>query len=286
VLITGESGTGKEIFAQAIHNASGREGEFVPVNCSAIPRDLIESELFGYEKGAFTGALENGKIGKFELANNGTMLLDEIGDLPLSMQPKILRIIEDGIFYRVGGNTALKVNVRVLASTNRDLRHMMEKNQFRRDLYYRLNSVHIDLPPLRHRQRDISILVKKFIQDYCTTYKMNLFEMPQSTIEELMAYPWEGNIRELRNIIERYVIMKKNDIDNLDFTQLTSLDPVVKNEELQTDLAVQMAEFEKKWIQKVFEACENNQAKAARMLGIPRTTLIYKMKRHNMYVDK
>jgi PAS domain S-box-containing protein len=284
VLITGESGTGKELFAQSIHNESKRKGKFVPVNCSAIPKDLIESELFGYEKGTFTGALSEGKIGKFELANNGTILLDEIGDLPLGMQPKILRILEDGIFYRVGGSTAVKVDVRIVASTNSDLKKMMEKGVFRKDLFYRLNSVHIDLPPLRERQRDIPLLINKFVEEFTTGYKMNLFEMPSKMIADLSNLKWEGNIRELRNIIERYVIMTKNGIKEPDLPVLTAFESATTEENLQTDLARQIENFEKRWIVRVLDSVDGNQSRAAKMLGVPRTTLIYKMKKHHIHV--
>lgn len=284
VLITGESGTGKEVFAQSIHNASGRSGSFVPVNCSAIPKDLIESELFGYERGTFTGALNEGKIGKFELANNGTVLLDEIGDLPLSMQPKILRILEDGIFYRVGGNTAVKVDVRIVAATNSDLRQMMEKGLFRKDLFFRLNSVHIDLPPLRERKRDIPLLIEQFLREFTLRYMMAPIEMPRDMVESLTRLKWEGNIRELRNIIERYVIMSKNGIAEPDLPVLRAFESPDDVEPVQMDLSKQIAQFEKRWIRKVLAGVDGNQSRAAQLLNIPRTTLIYKMKKHGLDV--
>lgn len=280
VLITGESGTGKEIFSQAIHNESGRNGPFVPVNCSAIPKDLIESELFGYEKGSFTGALSEGKIGKFELANKGTILLDEIGDLPLSMQPKILRILEDGIFYRVGGNTAIKIDVRIIASTNRDLKELIDNQLFRKDLFYRLNSVHIDIPPLRERVRDIPLLINYFIREFALNYKMNIFEMPMDMVDQLTHYTWEGNIRELKNIIERYVIMRKNGISHSDFPTLTSLDSIEVNDEEGLDLNRQLKRLEEKLIQRALKETGMNQSKAAKLLGIPRTTLLSKLERY------
>ncbi|MBN2260411.1 MAG: sigma 54-interacting transcriptional regulator [Clostridiales bacterium] len=285
VLITGESGTGKEIFAQAIHNESKREGNFVPVNCSAIPKDLMESELFGYEKGSFTGALSEGKTGKFEQANNGTILLDEIGDLPLSMQPKILRILEDGIFYRIGGSIPIKVDVRVIASTNRDLKVMIEQKLFRKDLYYRLNSVHIDLPPLRERKRDIPLLINKFVKDFSFVYKMNVFEIEDEVMKQLINYPWEGNIRELRNIIERYIIMKKNGITDLGLPIFGP--PILEEENIDEDdfnLNEKMIKLEKNLVIRALKATNFNQSKAAKLLKVPRTTLIYKMEKFNIKV--
>lgn len=166
VLITGESGTGKEVFARAIHIESGRKGYFVPINCSAIPSELMESELFGYKGGAFTGSSREGRVGKFELAHNGTIFLDEIGDMPISMQPKILRVIEDGIITRVGSEKSTKIDVRIIAATNKNLIKLMDEGLFRKDLYYRLNSVLIELPPLRERREDIPLLVNKFIKDF------------------------------------------------------------------------------------------------------------------------
>ncbi|MEA1974043.1 MAG: sigma 54-interacting transcriptional regulator, partial [Bacillota bacterium] len=283
VLITGESGTGKEIFAQAIHNKSKRSGNFVPVNCSAIPKDLIESELFGYEKGSFTGALSKGKTGKFELANNGTILLDEIGDLPLNMQPKILRILEDGIFYRIGGNKPIKIDVRLISSTNRDIKSLVNQKLFRKDLYYRLNSVHIELPPLRERKSDIPLLIEKFIQKFASNYKVNIFELEENTIKDLINYSWEGNIRELRNIIERYVIMKQNGIKDIELplyaNRILEKEKIVEED---FELKYRMNAMEKKFIIKALRSADYNQSNAAKLLKIPRTTLIYKMKKHEI----
>lgn len=284
ILITGESGTGKELFAQAIHNESKRDGEFVPVNCAAIPKDLLESELFGYEKGSFTGALSEGKLGKFERANNGTILLDEIGDLPLSMQPKILRILEDGILYRIGGSAPIKVDVRVIASTNNDLKNLIDKKMFRKDLYYRLNSVHIELPPLRERKKDIGILIDKFLREYSIVYRVNHFSLNEDLIESLVDYKWEGNIRELKNVIERYVIMKKNGLGNLEFPAFVAYDDMIAfNENL--DLTKIITKVEKDTIIKALKKSENNKAKAAKLLKIPRTTLIYKIDKYGIMSD-
>lgn len=210
ILINGESGTGKELFARAIHMESGREGYFVPINCSAIPNELIESELFGYAPGAFTGALKEGRVGKIELSHRGTLFLDEIGDMPLNMQPKILRVIEDGEVTRVGGEKSLKVDIRVIAATNRDLEKMVEEGSFRKDLYYRLNSVIINIPPLKDRKDDISLLANRFVEDYCMEYGVNILSISPEVMEAFINHDWEGNVRELNNLIERMVIMAKN----------------------------------------------------------------------------
>ncbi|HOM43775.1 MAG TPA: sigma 54-interacting transcriptional regulator, partial [Bacillota bacterium] len=203
VLITGESGTGKELFARAIHMESNREGYFVPINCSAIPNELIESELFGYAAGAFTGALKTGKIGKMELANNGTLFLDEIGDMPLSMQPKILRVLENGEMTKIGSEKTIKTNIRIITATNKNLSEMVEAGLFRKDLYYRLNSVVINLPPLRERKDDIPLLVNRFIEDYCMEYGINILGITPEVLDSFVNHSWEGNIRELKNVIER-----------------------------------------------------------------------------------
>ena len=200
-----------ELFARAIHMESGREGYFVPINCSAIPNELIESELFGYAAGAFTGALKEGRAGKIELSHRGTLFLDEIGDMPLNMQPKILRVIEDGEIIRVGSEKSLKVNIRVIAATNKDLAKMVEEGSFRKDLYYRLNSVIINIPPLRERRDDIPLLANRFVEDYCMEYGVNILSFSPEVMEALINHDWEGNVRELNNLVERMVIMAKND---------------------------------------------------------------------------
>jgi DNA-binding NtrC family response regulator len=207
VLITGESGTGKELAARAIHRFSPRRGKpFIAVNCAAIPETLLESELFGHEKGAFTGATSRRK-GMFELADQGTLLLDEIGEMPLPLQTRLLRVLETQKFMRVGGDSEISVDVRVIAATNRDLRQAVEEGTFRRDLYYRLNVLHLDLPPLRDRPSDIPILVRRFIEDFSRQHEREFKGLSGEAMEILLEYAWPGNVRELRNLIESMVVL-------------------------------------------------------------------------------
>ena len=207
VLITGESGTGKELAARAIHRFSPRRGKpFIAVNCAAIPETLLESELFGHEKGAFTGATSRRK-GMFELADQGSLLLDEIGEMPLPLQTRLLRVLETQKFMRVGGDSEISVDVRVIAATNRDLRQAVEEGTFRRDLYYRLNVLHLDLPPLRDRPSDIPILVRRFIEDFSRQHEREFKGLSGEAMEILLEYAWPGNVRELRNLIESMVVL-------------------------------------------------------------------------------
>src|SRR3954454_15425407 len=207
VLIQGESGTGKELVAKAIHDLSPRRGKpFIAVNCAALPDTLLESELFGHEKGAFTGAAER-RLGRFELADTGTIFLDEIGEIPPSTQVKLLRVLEEREFMRVGGTTPISVNVRVITATNQPLRELVEERQFRSDLFYRLNVLRIYLPPLRERPEDIPILVRRFIQDYAKLHDRPFHGLSPEAMQMLMAYAWPGNVRELRNLIESMVVL-------------------------------------------------------------------------------
>lgn len=206
VLITGETGVGKGVVARAIHKASKRsKASFVEVSCAAIPEDLIESELLGHEKGAFTGASTR-KPGKFELAHGGTIFLDEIGDMSPSVQAKVLRVIEEGQFERIGGTETIEVDVRIIAATNRDLAKLMKEGKFREDLYYRLNVVPLHIPPLRHRKEDIPVLVEHFVRLYCLLYNLREKQIDQTLIDRMLEYAWPGNVRELRNTVERMVI--------------------------------------------------------------------------------
>ncbi len=208
VLILGESGVGKELFAQAIHNASARKkGPFVAINCGAIPRDLVQSELFGYEQGAFTGASREGKIGKFEMADGGTLFLDEIGDMPLNMQVNLLRVLEEGTVTRIGGKVQRKVDVRVIAATHHNLVEEIKTGAFRRDLYYRLNVICIAIPPLRERMSDVALLAKVFLERYQTMFHKQPLSFDSAVLDILEQYPWQGNVRELENVIERAVIV-------------------------------------------------------------------------------
>ncbi len=207
VLIHGETGTGKELAARAIHQLSRRKNAtFVKLNCSAIPAGLIESELLGHEKGAFTGALGQ-RIGRFEVANRGTLFLDEIGDLPLELQPKLLRVLQDGQFERLGGWRTMQSDFRLVAASNRDLRSMVGEQQFRMDLYYRLNVFPITIPPLRERREDIPTLVRYFVQEFANRMRKEIATIPADAMAILVNYSWPGNIRELRNVLERSVIL-------------------------------------------------------------------------------
>ncbi len=289
VLITGESGTGKELFARAIHMESNREGYFVPINCSAIPNELIESELFGYAAGAFTGALKTGKIGKMELANNGTLFLDEIGDMPLSMQPKILRVLENGEMTKIGSEKTIKTNIRIITATNKDLSEMVEAGLFRKDLYYRLNSVVINLPPLRERKDDIPLLVNRFIEDYCMEYGINILGITPEVLDSFVNHSWEGNIRELKNVIERIVVLARNSntgvIDASFLPQslggIRKPIPAAKQDSIY-DLNTILENAEREALINVMRISGGNKAHCAKLLNIPRSTLYFKLKKHNL----
>jgi len=291
VLIRGESGTGKDLFARAIHLASGREGNYVPINCSAIPNELIESELFGYAAGAFTGALKEGKVGKIELSHKGTLFLDEIGDMPLHMQPKILRVIEDGEVTPVGSEKSIKVDIRVVAATNRDLEKMVEEGTFRKDLYYRLNSVIIEIPPLRERKDDIQFLANRFLQDYCMEYGVNILNFSHEVMEVFKYYNWEGNVRELKNLIETLVILARNNNSKIIDLSLVP-DYIIKSSKVKInrkkerpkpfDLNFIIAEVERDTIVEALKVTGGNKQKAAKLLNIPRSTLYFKMDKYNI----
>ncbi len=212
VLILGETGTGKELIARAVHNISRRFGHpFVKVNCSAIPFDLLESELFGHEKGAFTGAVAQ-RVGRFEMADTGTLFLDEIGDLPLALQPKLLRVLQEQEFERLGSSRTHRTNVRLVAATHRDLAHMVARNEFRSDLYYRLNVFPILIPPLRERRDDIRQLVLHFVEVFSRRMGKRIEHIPETTMDAFFAYDWPGNVRELQNLVERGVIRSDNGV--------------------------------------------------------------------------
>jgi formate hydrogenlyase transcriptional activator len=212
VLIQGETGTGKELIAHAVHNVSPRSGRpFIKLNCAAIPFDLLESELFGHERGAFTGAIAQ-KIGRFELADKGTLFLDEVGDIPLALQPKLLRVLQEQEFERLGSGRTHKVDVRLVAATNRDLLEMASRNEFRSDLYYRLNVFPISLPPLRERREDIPALVEHFVEIFGRRMGRHIRDIPPETIAAFSSYSWLGNIRELQNLVERAVILSQDGV--------------------------------------------------------------------------
>jgi formate hydrogenlyase transcriptional activator len=220
VLIQGETGTGKELIARAIHNISSRCGRsFVKLNCAAIPFDLLESELFGHEKGAFTGAIAQ-RIGRFEMADKGTLFLDEVGDIPLALQPKLLRVLQEQEFERLGSTRTRQVDVRLVAATNRDLTEMMKQNEFRSDLYYRLNVFPIRIPPLRERREDIPLLVQYFMQKYARRMAKRIETVPAATMQKLVDWSWPGNVRELQNMIERGVILSRGFVLEIPLTEL------------------------------------------------------------------
>src|SRR5260221_3905855 len=222
VLIQGETGTGKELIARAVHNLSARCGRpFIKLNCAAIPFDLLESELFGHERGAFTGAIAQ-KIGRFELADKGTLFLDEVGDIPPGLQPKLLRVLQEQEFERLGSTRTHRVDVRLVAATNRNLADMVKRNEFRSDLYYRLNVLPISLPPLRERREDIPALVEHFVEIYSRRMDKQIDEIPPETMSALTSYQWPGNIRELQNFMERSVIVTSGNVLRPPLTSLRS----------------------------------------------------------------
>jgi PAS domain S-box-containing protein len=284
VMISGESGTGKDLFAQAIHHASPRRlYPFVRINCAAIPRDLLESELFGYEKGAFTGARSGGKPGKFELAHKGTVFLDEIGDLPLEMQPKLLRVLEDREFERVGGNTVIRSDFRLIAATNQNLEEMIADGRFRKDLYYRLNVIPLQIPPLRDRRSDIIPIARHMLQNLAREATLPTIHMDAATEQALKRHDWPGNVRELSNVLERALSRLEGDtIGPRDLPlYLIRMQKAGEPANASSIKAVQ-ALAEKKAILQALEEAGFNKARAAELLGIHRTLLYKKMKRYGI----
>lgn len=287
VMLTGEPGVGKEVLARYIHQNSSRAGKpFLPVNCSAIPSELMESEFFGYERGSFTGADRNGKPGLFELANGGTLFLDEIGELPLVLQPKLLRVLDSGDFRRIGGHTTLQTDVRIIAATNRDLRKMVEQNLFREDLFYRLNIIPIRIPPLRERKEDICELANQFLSVYNRKYGTDK-KLSIQAQEYLTQYSWPGNIRELKNMMERLATISRSDIISLkapiqEEVYITAAEPpkTAPAEQGGAEPAGTLAEavraFEEEYIQKTVERCGGNVTQAAKELGIHRSAIYRK----------
>jgi len=296
VLLEGESGTGKELFARALHVLSTRaEGPFVAINCAAIPENLLETELFGYEKGAFTGAAAR-KPGKFELAHRGTLFLDEIGELPLTLQAKILRALEERRFDRVGGTSSIQVDVRVVAATNRNLKAAVAARQYREDLYFRLSVFPISIPPLRERPGDIQMLARSFIERFCRDLNKKALALAPSAIDELLAYSWRGNVRELQNCIERAVILTEGDTIHARHLNLSAhTDPVVAASEdddpwSQIDLSGTMAEasrrvlidVERRKITQALKEASGNVGIAAEILQVSFKTLQAKLKEYQI----
>jgi formate hydrogenlyase transcriptional activator len=277
VLIQGETGTGKELIARAVHDLSARFGRpFVKLNCAAIPFDLLESELFGHEKGAFTGAIAQ-KVGRFELADKGTLLLDEVGDIPLALQPKLLRVLQEQEFERLGGTRTHQVDVRLVAATHRNLVEMVKRNEFRSDLYYRLNVFPISLPPLRERREDIPALVEHFVEIYAHRMNRQIEHISQETMSALVSYQWPGNIRELQNFIERSVIFTSGNVLQPPLASLTS-----NAVEVQSAGAVTLEDAERDHIRKALEETRwvvAGPKGAAARLGIKRSTLYFRMQK-------
>jgi len=275
ILIAGETGTGKEVIARAIHELSPRRGRnLVKVNCAAMPAGLLESELFGHQRGAFTGAL-NSHMGRFALADRGTLFLDEIGDLPLELQPKILRVLQEREFEPVGSTRTTKVDVRIVAATNRDLRQMVQDGEFREDLYYRLNIFPISLPPLRERKKDIPELVRYFVEQFATSMDKLIETIPEETMRSILTHSWPGNIRELQNYVARGVILSNDGV--FEPAELETFEP--------SPAEISNPTLEDKVRQEILTACQRANWKlggprgAAARLGLKRTTLFYKMKR-------
>ncbi|MBM7558771.1 sigma-54-dependent transcriptional regulator [Marinitoga litoralis] len=276
VLITGESGTGKDIVAQYIHRISGRD-KFISVNCGAIPHDLFESELFGYEKGAFTGA-EKEKPGKFELAHGGTLFLDEIGELPKNMQVKLLRVLETKEVERIGSTKPIKVDVRIIAATNRDLSKMIDEGNFREDLYFRLSVFQINIPPLKEHKEDIPLLVKYFIHKANEEFNTQIKGINPDVLDIFMKYSWPGNIRELKNIVYSMIAISNSDI--LDKSLLPeNLKEDENFEYIKLPLGLALDEVEKRYIYKTLEYNNFNKTQSAKILGITKMTLFSKLKK-------
>ncbi len=288
VLITGESGTGKELFAHAIHNASNRRlHPFIRINCSAIPKDLLESELFGYEKGAFTGASSNGKPGKFELAHHGTMFLDEISDLPIEMQPKLLRVLEEKELERIGGNSLIRTDFRLVAATNQNLEQMLEEGKFRQDLFYRLNVIPIHIPPLRERQEDIMPLAEHLLKQICQEASIPEKKIDLQSQEALKNYNWPGNVRELSNVIGRVLsYLEKDTIHLCDLPFYLYSKHKNHNSSNYSSLKNLQAGAEKDAIRSALESTDYNKSQAANLLGIHRTLLYKKMKKYNLSLNQ
>ena len=279
VLIQGETGTGKELIARAIHNISSRCGRsFVKLNCAAIPFDLLESELFGHEKGAFTGAIAQ-RVGRFEMADTGTLFLDEVGDIPLALQPKLLRVLQEQEFERLGSTRTRHVDVRLVAATNRDLTEMAKQGEFRSDLYYRLNVFPIRIPPLRERREDVPLLVQYFMQKYARRMGKHIETVPTVTMQKLVDCPWPGNVRELQNMIERGVILSRGFVLEIPLKELEQPSLPVLNDD---NGASTLQAFER---QHILQALRDSgwvvggPAGAAARLGLNRSTLNARMRK-------
>ena len=283
-IIIGESGTGKELAARTIHEMSARsKGPFIAINSAAIPETLIESELFGHEKGAFTGAV-GVRAGCFEMAHRGTLFLDEIGEMPAALQPKLLRVLEDGKVRRLGGSQEFAFNARVLAATNLDPKTAVQSGKLREDLFYRLNVFTVSLPPLREHKDDIAALTQHFIHDYNRKHSTSVVALRPESLERLKSYSWPGNVRELRNVIERAVILAKGE-----WIEPQHLPPYLRSGDKETEskivlpIGVTAADSEKELILRTLEQTGNNKAETARRLGLDVKTIRNKLKSYGMH---
>lgn len=277
VLIVGETGTGKEVFAQSIHNGSNRcKGPFVAVNCAALPENLLESELFGYTEGAFTGAARSGKIGLFELAHLGTIFLDEVSDIAPKLQGRLLRVLQEREIMRLGDDKVIPIDVRIIAATNKDLFQLMEEGVFREDLYYRLDILKLAIPPLRERGEDIMLLMNYFFKIYCVQFNKECKEISQAAQNKLMEHPWRGNVRELRNIAERLAVLSKGSILDLQEIEVALARP--KGVQKSVVVKLKSSPLDKEYLIKVLEETDYHYGKAAAKLGISRTTLWKRLK--------
>ncbi|GAB4537614.1 MAG: sigma-54-dependent Fis family transcriptional regulator [Thermodesulfovibrionia bacterium] len=287
VLLRGESGTGKELIAKAIHfNSDRAKCPFIAINCAAIPENLLEAELFGYERGAFTGAVTS-KPGKFELASTGTLFLDEIGDLSLSLQSKLLRVLQEQSFERLGGTKTIKVDVRIIAATNRDLEEMVKKGLFREDLYWRLNVVPVFLPPLRERREDIPVLVEHFLRRFNSEYRRRVSFSPDA-LQRLINYHWHGNVRELENTIERLVLLSEKEIISENDLPLSIKSIFQENHDINDShlsLKKVIETIEKKRIEEALAKTNYNQSEAASLLGITPRQIGYKIKKYKIAME-
>jgi DNA-binding NtrC family response regulator len=288
VLIEGETGTGKELLAEYIHFLSPRSSfPFIPINCGAIPKDLFESELFGYEKGAFTGALEKGKMGKVEAAEKGTLFLDEVGELPPTAQVKVLRVLDEKEYFKVGGVEKKKADVRIVAATNRDLESEVKKGNFRDDLYFRLNVVTLHIPPLRERKEDILPLFRFFLDRFNEQFKKSFVQISQEAEERIVSHPWFGNIRELRNTAERIVLLEKGDTildKHLSFLTGKEGSPEAPGRFLPLipPQGIVLDQVEREYILEALRIKKGNKSEAAKLLGISRSALIYRMEKYEI----
>jgi len=288
VLIEGETGTGKELLAEYIHSLSPRSSfPFIPINCGAFPQDLLESELFGYEKGAFTGASEKGKIGKVEAAEKGSLFLDEVGELPLPAQVKVLRLLESKEYFKLGGVEKKKADVRILAATNKDLESEIKKKNFRDDLFFRLNVVRLIIPPLRERKEDILVLFRFFMDRFNEQFQKGFIGFAPEAEERILAYPWPGNVRELRNAVERIVLLERGDkilerhlsfLGGPEAPQAQAASPEIRI----PPQGIILDEVMKAYILEALRIKKGNKAQAARLLGISRSALLYRMEKYGM----